>query len=81
MVLTIEVTGQPYPIIKWYGGDGIELGKGLDPIKYSVVSCGQRRVLTIHSVDCGDSGVMRCVGENERGVVECSCVVVVEGEF
>lgn len=77
--LTVEIAGQPYPIVRWYDQHDMEVGKEPGG-KYVTLSSGQKRTLTITGVECSHSGVIKCVGENEKGVVECSTRVLIEGE-
>lgn len=70
---------QPYPIVRWYDKHDQDLCKQNNK-RYKTCSNGTRRSLVINSVELSDAGVIKCLGINKEGQVECSTLLLVEGE-
>lgn len=68
------LSGKPTPTVKWYKGSK-------ELCKHEFNAQQGDGVVTIEIVDCGqkDSGKYRCVAQNELGIDETTCVVIVEG--
>jgi hypothetical protein len=52
----------------------------VDGKRYKTRSSGFRRTLVITSVELNDAGIIKCIGSNREGQVECSTAIHVEGK-
>ncbi len=78
LTLSVELKGQPYPQVRWYDKNEQDLSKQKNK-RYKTRSSGYRRSLIISSVELNDAGIIKCIGYNTLGQVECQTVVNVEG--